>query len=61
MEKRELINLLENTNLSDDAEVTVCFCFNTSGDTENGEINEILVENGEIILDCCTTAENCDY
>ena len=61
MEKRELINLLENTNMPDNAEVAVCFCFNTSGDTENGEINEVLVENGEIIFDCCTTAENCDY
>lgn len=61
MLKRELIDLLENTKLPDDADVTVNFCFNTSGDIESGEINEVLVENGRIILDCCTENPYCDY
>ena len=61
MVKRDLIEMLEKTDLPDDAEVNVSFCYNTSGDTDDGFINDVLAEGEEVILDCCTTNKNCDY
>ena len=61
MVKRDLIEMLERTDLPDDAEVNVSFCYNTSGDTDDGDIIDVTSEDGKIVLDCCTTNKNCDY
>lgn len=61
MVKRDLIEMLEQTDLPDDAEVNVRFCYNTSGDTDDGDIIDVTDEDGKLVLDCCTTNKNCDY
>lgn len=61
MVKRDLIEVLERTDLPDDAEVNVSFCYNTSGDTDDGDIIDVTDEDGKLVLDCCTTNVNCDY
>ena len=61
MVKRDLIEMLEQTGLPDDAEVNVRFCYNTSGDTDDRYIINVTDEDEKLILDYYTTNKNCDY
>lgn len=56
MVKRDLIEMLEQTDLPDDAEVNFRFCYNTSGDTDYGDIIDVTDEDGKLVL-----AGLCDF
>lgn len=58
MEKRELFEMLEALDVPDDAEVIISNCYNTRGDTDNIEIDDVEVDvHGRIAIECTST--NC--
>ena len=58
MDKRELIDMLEALDVPDDTEVIISNCYNTRGDADEVEIDDVEVDShGRIEIEC--TSSNC--